>query len=293
MGWMQIAFDLEADACPRLEAMLERSGALAITYLDPGGEPALEPGVGEAPLWPWVRLVALLEGQAAVERLRERIAAHLGHEPDGWSVETVQDQAWERAWLDDCAPLRFSDRLWVIPAGLQAPDPDAVNLRLDPGLAFGSGTHPSTALCLEWLAGVPLRGRTVVDYGCGSGILAVAALCLGARSAYGVDTDVQALLASRDNAERNGVSEHLWLHAAAGPEPPVADVVVANILAQILCDHATSLTQVTRPGGRLVLSGILEHQIDTVTDALAGAVTFEPPWLRDGWACLIGQRRRK
>lgn len=292
MEWTQIAFDLEASACPRLELVLERLGALAITCLDPGGKPVLEPAVGETPLWPRVRMVVLLEEQAAVGRIREQVCAYLGHEPENWSVEAVQDRVWERVWLDECAPLRFGERLWVIPAGLEAPVPDAVNLKLDPGLAFGSGTHPSTALCLEWLEGFPLCGRSVVDYGCGSGILAVAALCLGARIAYGVDTDIQALRASRENAERNGVSQQLRLLAAAGPAPPAADVVVANILARILRSLAPDLTRITRPGGTLVLSGILRDQTDTVAQAFAGAFSFGPPRLRDGWACLIGWRQR-
>lgn len=291
MNWTQIAFDLEAGICPRLELVLERMGALAITCLDPGGKPVLEPAAGETPLWPRVRMVVLLEGQAAVGHIREQVCAHLGHEPENWSVETVQDRAWERVWLEDCAPLRFGERLWVIPAGLEAPVPDAVNLKLDPGLAFGSGTHPSTALCLEWLEGFPLHDRSVVDYGCGSGILAVAALRLGARIAYGVDTDVQALRASRDNAERNGVSQQLRLLAAAGPAPPAADVVMANILARILRGLAPDLAQITCPGGTLVLAGILRDQVDPVAQAFADAFSFEPPRFRDDWACLIGRRK--
>ncbi|HET8700762.1 MAG TPA: 50S ribosomal protein L11 methyltransferase [Nitrococcus sp.] len=291
MDWMQIAFDLEADACLRLEAVLERLGASAITYLDPGDEPVLEPGVEKTPLWPRVRMVILLEDQTAVGRIREQVCAHLGREPAGWSVQAVQDQAWERVWLDQCVPLRFGERLWVIPADLKAPVPDAVNVRLDPGMAFGSGTHPSTALCLEWLDGFQLHDRSIVDYGCGSGILAVAALCLGARIAYGVDIDIQALRASRENAKRNGVSEQLRLFAAAGSLPPAADVVVANILARILCSLASTLTRITCPGGALVLSGILQDQMDAVVQAFTKNFSFEPPRFRDDWVCLIGRRK--
>ena len=291
MDWTQIAFDLEADACPRVEDILEQSGALAITYLDPGGDPVLEPRAGDPVLWAQVRMVALLEGQTAVGLIHTQLCAHLGCEPAGWRVETVQDRAWERVWLDACAPLRFGKRLWVIPAGLKAPVPDAVNIRLDPGLAFGTGTHPSTALCLECLESSRPYGRSVVDYGCGSGILAVAALCLGARIAYALDTDAQALSASRDNAERNGVSERLRLLAGSGPPPPAVDVVIANILARTLRALAAELTRITRPGGALLLSGLLESQVETVTEAYASAFSFEPPRVRDGWACLIGRRR--
>lgn len=289
MDWTQIAFDLEADACPRVENILEKSGALAITYLDPGGDPVLEPSAGDPVLWTRVRLVALLEGRSAVGSIRAQLAAHLGREPPGWCVEAVPDRAWERVWLDGCAPLRFGERLWVIPAGLEAPAPDAVNVRLDPGLAFGTGSHPSTALCLEWLEASPISGRSVVDYGCGSGILAVAALCLGARVAYALDTDAQALLASRDNAARNGVGERLRLLTAADA-PPGVDVVIANILARTLRTLAAELTRITRPGGALVLSGLLEEQLATVREAYAGAFRFEPPRIRQGWACLIGRR---
>ncbi len=291
MDWTQIAFDLEADACPRVEDILERSGVLAITYLDPGGRPVLEPEAGDPVLWPRVRMVALLEESAAIGSIWAQLCAHLGFAPSGWSVETVQDRPWERVWLDECVPLRFGNRLWVIPAGLEAPVSEAVNVRLDPGLAFGSGTHPSTALCLEWLAEFQPCGCSVVDYGCGSGILAVAALCLGACIAYGVDNDAQALVASRDNAGRNGVSSRLRLFAAAGPAPPAADLVMANILARLLCSLAPELTRLTRPGGTLVLAGILQDQIDTVADAFAGAFKFELPRMRDGWACLIGRRQ--
>lgn len=291
MTWKQIAFNLEAEACPCLEAILKRAGALAITYLDPGGEPVLEPGVGETPLWPRVRLQALLDCHAAVTRLRAEICDLLGRDPDGWFVETIQDRPWVRAWQDECVPLCFGDRLWVIPTGLEPPDPEAVNLRLDPGLAFGSGTHPSTALCLEWLDEHEPVDLSVVDYGCGSGILAVAALCLGARVAYGVDTDIQALLASRNNAKRNGVSARLQLFAAEQPLSVVADVVLANILARTLRELAPRLTNLTRPGGMLVLAGILREQVDPVMDSFAGAFRFEPPRLRDEWACLIGLRQ--
>ena len=289
MGWTQIAFDLEADACPRVEDILEKSGALAITYLDPGGDPVLEPSAGDPVLWTHVRLVALLEGSSGVGSIREQLAAQLGCDPPGWCVEAVPDRAWERVWLDDCTPLRFGERLWVIPAGLEAPAPEAVNIRLDPGLAFGTGSHPSTGLCLEWLEGSSISGRSIVDYGCGSGILAVAALCLGARLAYALDTDAQALLASHDNAERNGVCERLRLLTAADRPPPV-DVVIANILARTLRALAPELTRITHPNGALVLSGLLEEQIATVTEAYAGAFRFEPPRIRQGWACLIGWR---
>ncbi|EAR21422.1 50S ribosomal protein L11 methyltransferase [Nitrococcus mobilis] len=291
MDWTQIAFDLEADACPRVESMLGRSDVLAITYLDPGGRPVLEPEAGDPVLWPQVRIVALLEGPAAIGPIWAQLCAHLGREPPGWSVETVEDRPWERVWLDECVPLRFGDWLWVVPAGLEAPVPEAVNVRLDPGLAFGSGTHPSTALCLEWLAEFRPCGRSIVDYGCGSGILAVAALCLGARIAYGVDTDAQALLASRDNAERNGVSSRLRLLAADGAAPPAVDLVMANILARILCSLASELARLTRPGGTLVLAGILQDQVDTVAEAFGGAFRFESPRIRDGWVCLIGRRQ--
>ncbi|MEW6692942.1 MAG: 50S ribosomal protein L11 methyltransferase, partial [Pseudomonadota bacterium] len=205
----------------------------------------------------------------------------------------VEDQDWERAWMDQFQPLRFGEKLWIVPSWIEAPDAEAVNILLDPGLAFGTGTHPTTALCLEWLDGADMAGKTVLDYGCGSGILAIAALKLGATDAWGIDIDPQALTATRDNAARNGI-EASRLHTGlpgALPKDALFDVLLANILMGPLIELAPTLTGHVRPGGRLVLSGLLGEQAEEVMAAYAADFDFDPPALKEGWARLTALRR--
>ena len=208
------------------------------------------------------------------------IAAH-------WS--TLEDRAWERAWLDDFEPMQFGRSLWVCPHGHAAPA-EATAVYLDPGLAFGTGRHATTALCLEWLDQAQLDGRSLIDYGCGSGILAIAAARLGATSVRAVDVDEQALGAARDNAAANGVADRVTvaLPADAGAEP--ADVVVANILARPLVELAPVLAALTRPGGHVVLSGILDEQAEQVQTAYSACFEMLKPLCRAGWARLTGVR---
>ncbi|MBP3863108.1 MAG: 50S ribosomal protein L11 methyltransferase, partial [Pseudomonas sp.] len=202
------------------------------------------------------------------------------------------DQDWERSWMDNFHPMRFGQRLWIVPSWHAAPEPDAVNLLLDPGLAFGTGTHPTTALCLEWLDGQDLKNCTVLDFGCGSGILAIAAMLLGAKHAVGTDIDVQALEASRDNANRNGVDPQLFPLYLPEDMPQVqADVVVANILAGPLVSLAPQLSSLVKPGGRLALSGILAEQGEEVAAAYAQDFDLDPIANRDGWVRISGRRR--
>lgn len=291
MSWKQIAFELPAARAGLAEALLEAEGVLSVTYLDPGsGRPVLEPAPGATELWPQLRVQALLPAEADAERLRGRLTEGLGGAPAAWTVEALADRAWERAWMDDYRPMSFGGGLWVVPTGMAAPQPDAVNLRLDPGLAFGTGTHATTALCLEALAATPPRGETVIDYGCGSGVLAVAALLLGARAAVAVDHDPQALRATRENAERNGVAGRLRVLDAGAALPP-ADLVVANILAGVLVELAPRLVAALRPGARLALSGVLAEQAATVASAYTGSCRLQPLVLREGWVRLDGVRR--
>ena len=284
---------------PRYEHALEDVGALAVTMLDadadtPDEHAILEPGVGETPLWDAVALSALFPHDADALLL---LAALEAFDPAlDWSqagFRNVEDQDWERAWMDQYQPLRFGARTWIVPWNHDLPDAaragNAAVVRLDPGLAFGSGTHPTTSLCLQWLdalaASGELQGKPLLDFGCGSGILALAALKLGAARADGVDNDPQALLATRDNAERNGVGGAL---AAFGPEAAPAGpypVVVANILASALDALAEVLAERTPPGGRLALSGILDGQQDALLQRYAAwfdalAVAHEGDWVR-------------
>jgi ribosomal protein L11 methyltransferase len=204
----------------------------------------------------------------------------------------LEDREWERAWLDNFKPMRFGKRLWVCPHGLEVEAEDAVVVRLDPGLAFGTGTHPTTALCLEWLDGAELAGKTVIDYGCGSGILAVAALKLGARQVIGIDHDPQALLATRDNAAANGVADRLLVQGSDAADPAPADIVLANILANVLIDLSGRIEPLVADGGELVLSGILEDQWPAVAKAYSAGLDFGQAIIKDGWVRLHGRRPR-
>ena len=291
MGWLEVSVRVDRDAAAAVEALMADAGALAITLLDAADHPVLEPSVGETPLWPDIDVVGLFEADAGRERLAESLHRLPGvTRPETVAFRTVEDADWARAWMDRFRPMRFGERLWIVPGdqAVELPD-DATAIRLDPGLAFGTGTHPTTALCLEWLADHPPTGASVIDYGCGSGILAVAALALGASAVQAIDHDPQALSATRANAERNGVAERVTT-AAAGAAPSVADLVLANILAGPLVELAELLSGAVRPGGALVLSGVLTGQSDGV------AAAYEP-WFgalevteRDGWVRLDGVR---
>lgn len=294
MTWRQFVMDLGSLPADEVEAMFEQHGALAVTLTDAADEAVLEPLPGETPLWSETRITGLFPASADVDALRQDLlrSFRLAELPRT-RVETLEDRAWEREWLRDFRPMRFGRRLWVCPGGAEAGDSDAVALRLDPGLAFGTGTHETTAMCLEWLDAQDLAGRRVLDYGCGSGILAVAALLLGAKAAAGVDIDPQALTAARANANRNGVGDRLLL---APPDTlpaaaPRFDVVVANILAGPLAELAPALCRHLLPGGIIALSGILEHQADEVFAAYSSRISFEPPVVRASWVRLTGTRR--
>jgi ribosomal protein L11 methyltransferase len=290
MPFLQLTVDIGRAAPEPYEETLFEAGALSVTLEDAADDPVLEPAPGETPLWPTIRVKALFPTDAD----QTAIAATLAHRhPDapGCRFEAVVDKAWEREWLKDFGPMRFGRRLWVCPGGLPAGEPGAVRIELDPGLAFGTGTHPTTAMCLEWLDAHEPAGLEVVDYGCGSGILAIAALKLGARQALAVDIDPQALIATRENALRNGVEARLEVTG----EPALADgstaLLLANILAGPLAALAPQFARAVRPGGTVVLSGILDEQADTVTAAYRPWFDIALGASRDGWGLLCGRRR--
>ncbi|MGH8251318.1 MAG: 50S ribosomal protein L11 methyltransferase [Steroidobacteraceae bacterium] len=266
-------------------------GAIAISLSDGGNQPLLEPGPGETPLWSEVRLRALYAAEARPDLLAATLAAVLGLPARSISAEPVDHRAWEREWLVDFRPMRFGKRLWICPGGLAAPDPGAVVLMLDPGLAFGTGTHATTAMCLEWLDSNELAGARVLDYGCGSGILALAALKLGAAAATALDIDPQALIATRDNAAKNGLEARLTIAHAEGAIVGPCDVVLANILAEPLLRLAPAFSAFCRPGGSLLLSGLLESQAAEVAAAYGPWFDVETAARRDAWAMLAGRRR--
>jgi len=286
---LQLTIDLgERDPAPYEGALFEL-GAVSVTLQDAADDPVLEPGPGQTPLWPTVIVKALFDPDTDPATLGRALAGALPGAPLP-RFEMIADQAWERVWLEDFRPMRFGRRLWVCPGGLPAGDADAIRIELDPGLAFGTGTHPTTALCLEWLDGQDLAGCAVVDYGCGSGILAVAAAKLGAAHVRAVDIDPQALIATRDNAVRNGVAGTLTITGDPALAPRSADVLLANILAGPLVDLAPRFAAALGPAGRLALSGLLPEQAGAVTAAYRPWFHIDTNTTRDGWILLSGCR---
>jgi len=291
MPFYEIEFPLAALNSDVVEAALLEIGASSITFVDRGDEPVLEPKPGEFKLWSDTLVRALFQESSDAVLNLDRLASALGpHVTLTARVRAVEEQVWERAWLAGWKSMRFGRRLWVCPRSAEAPqEADAVVLRLDPGLAFGTGTHPTTALCLQILDSLPLQGRSVIDYGCGSGILALAALKLGAASAIVVDLDPQALLATRENARRNGVSSAITV---LGTEAhlPRAFCVMANILAGPLIELAPKLTAACQPEGYLLLSGLLKTQAYSVKAAYSSGFDIVQVVERDEWCCIYARR---
>ncbi|HID50127.1 MAG TPA: 50S ribosomal protein L11 methyltransferase, partial [Chromatiales bacterium] len=267
MYW-QLELDATPELAEQLSDLLSASGACAVTLQDGANQPLFEPPPGATPLWGATRVVGLFEAGADIKAVLAALATALAPSPlPSWHLNPLEDRDWVRAWMDDFRPMRFGERLWIVPGELPPPDPGAVNIRLDPGLAFGTGTHPTTAMCLHWLDAHPPRDCTVIDYGCGSGILAIAAARLGARAIQAVDTDPQALLATTDNAQRNAVADRIATVPPDAVPPEPANLLLANILAGPLLELAPRLATRVRPGGHIVLSGILAGQADAVQAA--------------------------
>ncbi|EKF72865.1 50S ribosomal protein L11 methyltransferase [Alcanivorax hongdengensis A-11-3] len=291
MAWLQLHIATTEQHADAFQNALEEMGACAVTLTDGADQPVFEPPPGTRPLWQNTVVSALFEADRDPALIIEALTQQ-GLAPQAHHHETLEDQAWERAWMDDFAPMRFGQRLWIVPSWSEAPDPQAVNLKLDPGLAFGTGTHETTALCLQWLDAADLNGKTVLDFGCGSGVLAIAALLLGASQAIGTDIDPQALQASEDNARNNGVADRLQLYLPDKMPPDHhCDVLVANILAGPLVELSELLAGYCRPGTLLALSGILADQAESVREAYAPWFDLNPT-TRDGdWVRIDGVRR--
>ncbi len=290
MSWLQLKIETQKADATRYQDLLELVGAAAVLMEDSGDQPLLEPPPGAQPLWDATRVIGLFVVDSEMDAVVEFMENHLGHALPPHKIDVLEDKDWERAWMDNYHPMCFGDRLWVVPSWTPAPNPNAINLLLDPGLAFGTGTHQTTALCLEWLDGLDLQDAVVVDYGCGSGILAVAALLLGAREAWCVDLDPQALLATRDNAERNGVSDRVKVFMPEDMPAVKADVVVANILAGPLAQLAGTLTGFLKPTGQLALSGIITSQVDELVSAYSPWLALDTLAIKDeDWCRLSGQ----
>ena len=274
---------------PAADAALQAAGALSISLSDPGGEPVLEPAPGAAPLWAEVIVTALFPNEASSAAITRHLAAALGPGLPALHFTTVEERDWVREFRENLQPLRFGERLWICPADLPCPDPGGIAIELEPGLAFGSGSHPTTALCLSWLAGLDLRGRSVLDWGCGSGVLAIAALALGARAATALDIDPQALQATLENAQRNGRQQGLRVMDPRDiGDDERHDVVVANILADSIISLAPRLRQHCQAGACVALSGILDTQAARVCEACAPWLELHLAAASSGWVLLAG-----
>ncbi|MFJ5160944.1 50S ribosomal protein L11 methyltransferase [Pantoea sp. NPDC088449] len=293
MPWIQIKINSTGANAETLSDALMDVGAVSVTFQDTHDNPVYEPLPGETLLWGDTDVIGLFDAETEMSDVVAELSQHpLLGSAFRHKIEQIEDKDWEREWMDNFHPMRFGERLWICPSWRDVPDPNAVNVMLDPGLAFGTGTHPTTSLCLTWLDGLDLQGKTVIDFGCGSGILAIAALKLGAAQAIGIDIDPQAIQASRDNAERNGVSERLALYLPhQQPDNLQADVVVANILAGPLRELAPLISVLPKTGGHLGLSGVLASQAAGVCEAYEEQFDLDPVAEKEEWCRITGIRR--
>ncbi|MEW5249354.1 50S ribosomal protein L11 methyltransferase [Microbulbifer discodermiae] len=291
MPWLQLRVDTDRIRAKTFEEALLFAGAVSVTLQDNADQPILEPGLGEVPLWDQTRVTGLFDAGVDTGVTEAKCAAFLCEPLPNAHWEQLEDKDWEREWMSHYKPIQCSDQLWICPSWCEPPQPQAVNLLLDPGLAFGTGTHPTTFLCLQWLSLEPLQGRRLIDFGCGSGILGIGALLLGAESALGIDIDPQALTASRDNARRNGIApERFPVYLPEQMPQESADLLLANILAAPLVQLAPRLVELTRIGGRLCLSGILASQSRQVKAAYAPWIEFDEDGQREEWVRISGSR---
>ena len=277
MSWLKITFSSSKDQLDFLSDKLELAGAQAVTIEDAGDNPLFDLLDGELPVWESSQVTGLFNAEQGLDAVSADLTkAFAPAALPQHHVESLPDQDWERCWMDRFQPMQYGDNLWICPTWYEPPDSEATNIMLDPGLAFGSGSHETTRLCMEWLSKQNLAGKAVMDYGCGSGILAIAALKLGAASALGIDIDPQALQASRQNAQLNQVSEKLQLGLPADmPDHIQCDVIMANILADTLIELKAHLLSFRKPSGVLVLSGILKSQQALIYKTFEPANTIE------------------
>jgi len=295
MDWRQFAMDLETLNPDAVEEIFARHGATSITLTDAGDKPVLEPAPGKTPLWRDTRMTGLFSPDADLGALRADLLQSLSiADLPAHEIVVLADRAWEREWRKDFGPMQFGSRLWICPGDSSVDHQDAVVVKLDPGLAFGTGTHASTALCLDWLDGLNLHGSTMLDYGCGSGVLAIAALLLGSDSAVAMDIDPQAIRATVENALSNDVRDRLMVTNHMNGIAGGFDVVVANILANPLTELAGPIAERVNGGCVLALSGILSEQVDQVLEAYRPWIEFDEPVTREQdaqtWARLTGRR---
>ncbi len=292
MPWLQLKFDSSPEQVDHVSDLLTELGAAAVTFEDGADQPLFEPDPGETILWNNTRIIGLFDANVDMPGIIEQLKQSLGQQaPQHVQVNPLEDKDWVRAWMDTFKPIRFGQNLWICPSWHTPNDANAVNVMLDPGLAFGTGTHPTTALCMEWLDANPPIDLGVIDFGCGSGILAIAAALLGAKHIEAVDHDPQAVLATNDNAEKNNVSDKINALLPRQFEDKPADLILANILANPLLELAPRFAELLKPGGQIVLSGILAEQSEQILQRYEEWFELQPPTQQDDWVRIDGIRR--
>ncbi len=292
MPWLQLKFDSSPEQVDHVSDLLTELGAAAVTFEDGADQPLFEPDPGETMLWNNTRIIGLFDANVDMPGIIEQLKQSLGKQaPQHVQVNPLEDKDWVRAWMDTFKPIRFGQNLWICPSWHTPDDANAVNVMLDPGLAFGTGTHPTTALCMEWLDANPPIDLDVIDFGCGSGILAIAAALLGAKHIEAVDHDPQAVLATNDNAEKNNVSDKINALLPRQFEDKPANLILANILANPLLELAPRFAELLKPGGQIVLSGILAEQSEQILQRYEEWFELQPPTQQDDWVRIDGIRR--
>ena len=290
MTWHQLSIITNKNTAPEVSDFFTELGAVSVTYMDAEDKPVYEPAPGETKIWRLTKVIALFELDAVPELVKTLLFSRFKNNTlENWFQEILQDQTWERSWMEHYHPMKFGESLWVCPTGQEKTESDTVCMTLDPGLAFGTGTHATTALCLDWLANHDLTDKIIIDYGCGSGILAVAALLLGAKEAHAIDIDPQAITATEANAEKNQVKAKIKCYLPEQFSAFQADIVVANILANPLCELSEAISKLVKAEGQLVLSGILNEQADSVIKAYKQHnIQIQSPTRQEDWCRLNG-----
>ncbi len=292
MPWIQLRLSADEETAEKYSDWLSACGAQAVTFIDAKDTPIYEPLPGDEVIyWHNTVVMGLYDASHDMDKVLNYLKSiHPDKENMSYKLEQLEDKDWEREWMDNFHPMKFGQRLWICPSWREVPEPDAVNVMLDPGLAFGTGTHPTTALCLTWLDSLDLTGKTVVDFGCGSGILSLAALKLGAKKVIGIDIDPQALQASLENAKRNHCEDRLELFLPKDQPEFKADIVVANILAGPLRELAPVILEYVGDKGLLALSGVLEEQAQQLQEIYGQYCVMDPVTVKDEWVRLSGIR---
>lgn len=290
MPWLQLIIPTNETDADKLSDALMEQGAVSVTLQDMQDQPMLEPAVGTTPMWSQTRAIGLFDANVDLAKIIIQIEQQLRKKIPDWKGEQLEDKDWVRAWMDDFKPMQFGEKLWVVPSTFEPPNPDAANILLDPGLAFGTGTHPTTSMCLKWLDANPPTDKDIIDFGCGSGILAIGALLLGAKHAEAIDLDPQALIATKDNAEKNHVLSKIKTYLPNEFPKQTTPLLLANILASPLIELAPYFAELTATQGHIVLSGILAEQADEVLAAYQPNFEIQI-WKQEGdWVCLAGIR---